>query len=89
MRRLRIFFSRERFVRELDEEMAFHREQAEKEFMAEGMTPKAAHYAAMRQLGNATKLKEQSHELVAFQVETVDKTCVSPCGSGQRIRHLR
>ena len=71
MRRLRIFFSRERFVRELDEEMAFHREQAEKEFMAEGMTPKAAHYAAMRQLGNATKLKEQSHELVAFQVETV------------------
>src|SRR5579864_391246 len=71
MRRVRIFFRRERFVRELDEEMAFHREQTEKELMAEGMTPKGAHYAAMRQFGNATKLKEQSHDVVAFQVETV------------------
>jgi predicted permease len=71
MRRVRIFFKRERFVRELDEEMAFHREQTEKELMAEGMTPKGAHYAAMRQFGNATKLKEQSHDVVAFQVETV------------------
>src|SRR6516165_10401063 len=71
MRRLRIFFSRERFVRELDEEMAFHREQKEKEFVAEGMLPEAAHYAATRQFGNATKLKEQSHEVVAFQLETV------------------
>jgi predicted permease len=71
MRRVRIFFRRERFVRELDEEMAFHREQTEKELMAEGMTPKDAHYAAMRQFGNATKLKEQSHDVVAFQVETV------------------
>src|SRR5215469_11921238 len=71
MRRLRLFFRRERFVRELDEEMAFHREQTEKELMAEGMTPKGAHYAAMRQFGNATKLKEQSHDVVAFQVETV------------------
>jgi len=35
MRRVRIFFRRERFVRELDEEMAFHREQTEKELMAE------------------------------------------------------
>ena len=71
MRRVRIFFGRERFVRELDEEMAFHREQTEKELMAEGMTPKDAHYAAMRQFGNATKLKEQSHDVVAFQLETV------------------
>jgi macrolide transport system ATP-binding/permease protein len=71
MRRVQIFFRRERFVRELDEEMAFHREQTEKELMAEGMTPKGAHYAAMRQFENATKLKEQSHDAVAFQVETV------------------
>lgn len=71
MRRLRIFFGRERFVRELDEEMAFHREQTEKELVAEGMTPKAAQYAARRQFGNATKLKEESHDAVAFQIETV------------------
>jgi macrolide transport system ATP-binding/permease protein len=64
MRRLRIFFERERFVRELDEEMAFHRQQAEKEFVAEGMKAKAARCAAMRQFGNSTKLKEESHELL-------------------------
>jgi predicted permease len=51
--------------------MAFHREQAEKAFIAEGMTPEGARYAAMRQFGNATRLKERSHEVVGFRFETV------------------
>jgi macrolide transport system ATP-binding/permease protein len=62
---------RRRFLNELDEEMAFHRSQAEKEFVAEGMTPQAARQAAMRQFGNAMKLREQSHQAVAFRMETV------------------
>jgi predicted permease len=71
MKKLSLLFDRGRFLRELDEEMAFHRAQAENEFVAGGMTPQAARYAAMRQFGNATKLREQSHETVAFSVETV------------------
>jgi macrolide transport system ATP-binding/permease protein len=35
------------------------------------MTPEAARYAAMRQFGNATRLKERSHEVVGFKAETV------------------
>src|SRR5579864_5632447 len=51
--------------------MTFHRQQAEKQFAADGMSPESAHYAAMRQFGNATRLKERSHELVGFQFETI------------------
>jgi predicted permease len=71
MRKLSILLGSERFVTELDEEMAFHRAQVEKELVAGGTAPEAAHYAAMRQFGNATKLREQSHEAVAFRLETV------------------
>jgi macrolide transport system ATP-binding/permease protein len=71
MKKLSILLGRGRFLSELDEEMAFHRAQAEKEFAAGGMSPQAARYAAMRQFGNATKLREQSHEAVALRVETV------------------
>jgi hypothetical protein len=71
VRKLSIFLGGERFAGELDEEMAFHRAQVEEELIAGGMTPDAARYAAMRQFGNATKLREQSHEVVAFRAETV------------------
>jgi predicted permease len=69
--KLSLLFGRSRFRSELDEEMAFHRSQAEKEFVAGGMTLEAARYAAMRQFGNATLLKEQSHGVVSFRAETV------------------
>jgi macrolide transport system ATP-binding/permease protein len=45
--------------------------QVEEELIAGGMQPEAARYAAMRQFGNATKLCELSHEVVAFRAETV------------------
>src|SRR5690242_10744917 len=70
-KKLSILFRRERFSRELDEEMAFHREQVEKDLIAGGMTPEAAHYAAKRRFGNTTKLREQSYEVVSFRAETV------------------
>src|ERR1039457_2442712 len=70
-KKLSFLFGRQRFSRELDEEMAFHRAQATEEFIAAGMTPEAAQYAAMRQFGNATLLKEKSHEVVGFRAETV------------------
>ncbi|HUN85441.1 MAG TPA: ABC transporter permease [Terracidiphilus sp.] len=69
--RISILMGRGKFRSELDEEMVFHREQTEREFMNEGMTPEEARYAAMRQFGNATRLREQSQEAVGFRFETV------------------
>jgi predicted permease len=66
-----ILLWRRKFLNELDEEMEFHRAQAETEFLASGMTPRSAREAAIRQFGNVTKLKEQSQQAVAFRLETV------------------
>ncbi|HEY1902046.1 MAG TPA: ABC transporter permease [Terracidiphilus sp.] len=71
IKKLSILFGRQRFGNELEEEMAFHREQAERELIAAGMAPEAARYAAMRQFGNATRVKEKSHEVVGFSFESV------------------
>ncbi|MGA8086847.1 MAG: ABC transporter permease [Terracidiphilus sp.] len=71
VKRLNLLFRRDRFHSELDEEMAFHREQAEKDFIASGMSSQQAHVAAARQFGNATHLREQTQSLVAFSWETV------------------
>ena len=73
--KLRILLHREEFHSELREEMAFHREQAEKQFHSEGLTAEAAHYAAKRQFGNATQLKEESLDMVAFRFETALQDC--------------
>ena len=69
LRKLSILFGRERFREDLDEEMAFHRAQAEKEFISAGMPAKDAHYAAMRQFGNAARLHDRTQESVGFSFE--------------------
>jgi macrolide transport system ATP-binding/permease protein len=71
LKRLKMLFGRNRFSDELEEEMAFHREQAAGDLIDGGMAPEAARYAAMRQFGNSTHVKEKSHEVVGFKVETV------------------
>ena len=68
-----ILFRRERFGEELDEEMAFHREQMEQELRAGGMRADEARVAAMRQFGNATRMKERSHEVMGFRLETLGR----------------
>jgi predicted permease len=70
-KKLRIFTHRKDFNSELQEEMAFHCEQKEAQLRNEGMSPEAAHHAAMLEFGNATRLKEQSNEMVGFKFETV------------------
>ncbi|HEX4322591.1 MAG TPA: ABC transporter permease [Acidobacteriaceae bacterium] len=70
-RKLWMLIRRERFRSELDEEMAFHRAQAEKDFLADGMTRKDARREARRQFGNAERLKERSTEVIGFRFETV------------------
>ena len=70
-KKVAILFRRERFGGELDEEMTFHREQMEQELRAGGMRADEARVAAMRQFGNATRMKERSHEVMGFRLETV------------------
>jgi predicted permease len=71
VKKLAILFRRNRFRSDLDEEMAFHRAQAEKEFLARGMSADEARFAAKRRFGNATRLREESQEQVGFRAETV------------------
>ena len=71
LRKLKIFFLRENFSRDLEEEMAFHREQAENALQDDGAEPQDAMYAARRQFGNAARVKEQSIEIVGFRFESV------------------
>ena len=71
LKRLSILLGRNRFRNELDEEMAFHREQSERNLLACGMSREDAHSAATRQLGNATLIREQTHSFISFRWETV------------------
>ncbi len=71
LNKLSLIFRRNRFRSELDEEMKFHREQTERELLASGLSPKAAHTAAMLRFGNSVRIREQSHGAVAFRVETL------------------
>jgi macrolide transport system ATP-binding/permease protein len=70
-RKLTLLFGRGRFRSDLDEEMTFHRAQMEAEMVESGVPRDEARYAAKRRFGNATRLKEQSHEAVGFRFETV------------------
>jgi len=69
--RLGRIFDRKKFRTELEEEMTFHREQMERELRANGMKPEAARHVAAVQFGNAVRVREQSHEVLAFRTETV------------------
>ncbi len=71
VKRLAILLGRTRFRSELDEEMAFHRAEAEKELLQNGMAPDTARSAAVRQLGNQALLRDQTHSIVGFSFETV------------------
>lgn len=71
LRKLSALTERTRFQEELDEEMAFHREQIEEELRDRGMSEEERHYAAVRQFGNSTRIKERSQEVMHFRLETV------------------
>src|SRR5271168_2935263 len=71
LKKLSILATRERFRSELDEEMDFHRKQAEREFIAAGMAPRDARYAANRQFGNAAQMQDRTQEAVGFNFEGV------------------
>jgi predicted permease len=70
-KKIGMLLRREKFNSELEEEMSFHREQRERELRETGVAPEEAHHEAMREFGNATRLKEQSYEVMGFRFETV------------------
>jgi macrolide transport system ATP-binding/permease protein len=70
LRKLWLLVRRERFESELNEEMAFHREQTAKEFQVDGMAAEPARYAAQRQFGNTMRVQERSLDVVALGFET-------------------
>jgi predicted permease len=71
-RRLLFYLRRSRFDRELEEEMRFHLEMKAEENRAAGTSPEEARYAAQRQLGNQTVLREVSRDMWAVRsIETL------------------
>ena len=58
--RLANVFRSGRLSRDLDEELAFHRDERARELMAEGLAPDAARREAARRLGRSLQLREES-----------------------------
>src|SRR5271168_3052590 len=61
-RRVGMLVRREKFARELDEEMGLHRELKRRELSEGGAAEDEARHAASRAFGNATSLKERGAE---------------------------
>jgi predicted permease len=71
-RRLLSLPRRGRYEREMEEEMRFHLEMQIEQNLASGMAAEEAHYAARRQFGNQTWLKEASREMWSLRfIETL------------------
>src|SRR5581483_10874392 len=73
-RRLSFYFRRDQFDRELDDEMRFHLEMKAKAKIEDGDDSINASFAAKRQFGNQTRLKERSRDMWSFRwIESIGK----------------
>jgi macrolide transport system ATP-binding/permease protein len=70
LRKLSIFFRREKFTNDLNEEMEFHREQTANALRQDGLTPASSQHAAHRQFGNVGQIQDQSRDAISFGFET-------------------
>jgi putative ABC transport system permease protein len=71
-RRLISLLRRGRYEREMEDEMRFHLEMQIEQNLAAGIPAEEAHYAARRQFGNQTWLKEASREMWSLNsIETL------------------
>ena len=66
VRRIRFYRNRERFENELAEEMRFHLEMKARDHEHAGMSAPDAAWAARRRFGNATRLKDQTGDVMAI-----------------------
>jgi predicted permease len=60
--RLRSLFGRKQVNRELEDEIRFHLQRQVEEFVAQGMTPEDARYAALRSLGGVTQIEQECRD---------------------------
>jgi putative ABC transport system permease protein len=71
-RRLLSLLRKSRYEREMEEEMRFHLEMQIEQNLSSGMAAEEARYAARRQFGNQTWLKEESREMWSLNsIETL------------------
>jgi macrolide transport system ATP-binding/permease protein len=61
--RLRSLFRRHAVDEDLDDEMQFHLQRQIEEYIAQGMNPEEAHYAALRSIGRLQQTKEECREM--------------------------
>jgi putative ABC transport system permease protein len=71
VRKLQVLFHRGHFNRELEEELAFHRQQIEEEMRGDGMSAEEAQCAAGRRIGSHVRVQEEMHDVVGFALESV------------------
>jgi putative ABC transport system permease protein len=64
--RIKALAQRRQLDRDLDDELAFHMARREQQNRDAGLDPREAHYAARRQFGNFTSMKERSREMWTF-----------------------
>ncbi len=74
--------SRKRRDPEFDEEIAAHLKLLEEDYRRQGMTPRRARSAALRQFGNVTLLKEVRHAMTTF---TAIRTILQDLRYGARL----
>src|SRR5262245_30782183 len=61
--RLRSLVRRAQVEQELDEELRYHIERQIEEYIAKGMTPEEARYAALRAMGGVERRKEECRDM--------------------------
>src|SRR5215813_15637947 len=61
--RLRSLFRRRQVEQELNEEIRYHLERQIEEYIAKGMTPEEARYAALRAMGGMEQCKEECRDM--------------------------
>jgi macrolide transport system ATP-binding/permease protein len=71
LRKLGFLAGRDRVNRELEEEMSFHRDQTERDLIADGLPPREARHAAARRFGNEARLRDESAAITSLSFESV------------------
>src|SRR5437762_11215621 len=61
--RFRSLFRKGRVKKELSDELRFHLGKLTEEYVAKGMTPEEARYAALRELGGVEQIKEECRDM--------------------------
>jgi predicted permease len=68
LRRLKLLLNRERFLDDLEAEMSLHRKLRAERLSQQGLASEEASAAADRQFGNKTLLKEDSHDMLTWNL---------------------